>query len=82
MIGLNVSDLVPETVSAWIVNHKLALAMTACHLSLEGLNHVLLQLLTSNTSWRRSGWRAEMKHSVAREKLAGQVFRNLDIFRN
>ena len=74
MIGLNVSDLVPETVSAWIVNHKLALAMTACHLSLEGLNHVLLQLLTSNTSWRRSGWRAEMKHSVAREKLAGQAF--------
>ena len=55
MIGLNVSDLVPETVSAWIVNHKLALAMTACHLSLEGLNHVLLQLLTSNTSWRHSG---------------------------
>ena len=74
MIGLNVSDLVPETVSAWIVNHKLALAMTACHLSLEGLNHVLLQLLPSNTSWRRSGWRAEMKHSVAREKLAGQAF--------
>ena len=32
------------------VNHKLALAMGACHLPLQGLNCVLLQLLTSNTS--------------------------------
>ena len=31
------------------VNHKLALAMGACHLPLQGLNHVPLKLLTSNT---------------------------------
>ena len=35
-----------------IDNHKLALAMGACHLTLQGLNHVLLLLLTSNTPWR------------------------------
>ena len=31
------------------VNHKLALAMGACHLPLQELNHVLLQLLGSST---------------------------------
>ena len=36
--------------------------MGACHLPLQGLNHVLRQLLTSNTPWRSSGWRAEMRH--------------------
>ena len=45
-----------------------------CHPSLQGLNHVLLQLLTFN-SRRSSGWRGEMRHSVLWEKLAEQVFR-------
>ena len=36
------------------VDHKLAFAMGACHLPLQGLNHVLLELVTSNTSWRSS----------------------------
>ena len=31
------------------VNYKLALTMGACHLPLQGLNHVLLQLLTFST---------------------------------
>ena len=31
------------------VSHKLALAVDTCHLPLQGLNHVLLQLLTFNT---------------------------------
>ena len=43
------------------VNHKLVLAVVACLLSLQGLIHVLLQLLTSNTPWRSWGWRAEMR---------------------
>ena len=30
------------------VNYKLALAMGACHLPLQGLGHVLLQLLIFN----------------------------------
>ena len=30
------------------VNHKLALAMSVYYLPLQGLNHVLLQLLTFN----------------------------------
>ena len=43
------------------------LAIGACHLPLQGLNHVLPQLLTFNTSWWSSGWRAEMRHSVLQE---------------
>ena len=31
------------------VNYKLALAIGTCHLPLQGLNQVLLQLLTFNT---------------------------------
>ena len=36
------------------VSHKRALVAVACHLSLQGLNYVPLQLLTSNTPWRNS----------------------------
>ena len=49
------------------VNHQLAVAMVACLLSLQGLNHVLLQLLISNTPWRTWGWRKEMRRSVLQE---------------
>ena len=41
---------------------------------LQGLSHMLLQLLTFNTLWRSSGWRAEMRLG-APGKPAGQVFR-------
>ena len=34
------------------VNYQLALAMGTCHLSLQGLNQVLLQMLTFNTPWK------------------------------
>ena len=34
------------------VNYKLAPAMGNCHLPLQGLNHVLLQLLIANTPWK------------------------------
>ena len=37
--------------------------MGACHPPLQGLNHVLLPLLTFNSLWRSSAWRAEMSHS-------------------
>ena len=49
-----------------LVDYKLALALGACHLPLQGLHHVLLQLLTFNTSWRSSEWRAEIRQSVLR----------------
>ena len=35
-------------------NNKLALAVGTCHLLLQGLNHMLLQLLTLSTHWRES----------------------------
>ena len=57
------------------VNYELALTIGTCHLSLQGLNQVLLQLLIFNTPESSSGWRAEMRHSVLWEKLAEQVFR-------
>lgn len=44
------------------INQKLALATGACRLPLQGLSHGLLQLLTSNTPWRSSGWKAEIRH--------------------
>ena len=62
------------------VNYKLALVMSTCHLPLQGLNHVLLQLLTFNTPGRSPQWKWGVLCS--REKLAGQVFRQLDIFRS
>ena len=56
------------------VNYKWALAMGTCHLPLQGLNHMLLQLLIATLAERSSGWRAEMRHSVFGEKLAEHVF--------
>ena len=49
---------------AWIfdVNYKLALTLGTCHLLLQWLNHVLLQLFTFNTHWREFRWRAKMRH--------------------
>ena len=51
------------------------LQIVTCHLPPQGLNNVLLQLLTFNTPERSSGWRAEMSYSVLGRKLVGQVFR-------
>ena len=59
--------------SAWSlrsVNDKLALAMSTCHLPLQGLNQVLLQILSFNPPERSSAWRAEMGHSLLWENLA------------
>ena len=38
----------PSRQQVYKVNYTLALAMGACHLPLQGLNHVLLQLLVFN----------------------------------
>ena len=57
------------------INYKLVLAMGTCHVPLQGLNHVLLQLQIFTTLERSLGLRTEMRHSVLREKLARQVFR-------
>ena len=43
------------------VNFKLALATGTCHLSLQGLKHVLLQLLVFNT---REEFRAESRNEA------------------
>ena len=43
-----------DTPAFMVVSYKLALAVGACRLRLQGLNHVLLQLLTFNTHWRSS----------------------------
>ena len=62
------------------VIYKLALAMGAWHLPRweclppQGLNHVLLQLLTSNTFWRSSEWRAGMTCSVRWENWQDRSF--------
>ena len=57
-----------------LLSHKLVLAMSACHLPLQGLNHVLLQLLTSNTPLKV--FREEIRNeALSPRKLAGQVFK-------
>ena len=43
------------------VNYKLALAISTCHLPLQGLNHVLLQLLICNTPWKEFGLESRNK---------------------
>ena len=44
-------------------------------LPLQGLNHVLLQMLTFNTPESSSMWRSGTSHSIPWEKLAEQAFR-------
>ena len=64
------------------INYKSALAVGTCHLLLQGLNQVLLQLLTSTTSWKE--FRVEIRNEAlcAWGKLAEQVFRELDILQS
>ena len=49
----------------------MALATGTCHLPLQGLNHVLPQLLTFNPPEGSSGWRAEKRHAVVRWVAGG-----------
>ena len=58
---------VPCGYKSWTWLKRLSTHMGTCHLPLQGLNYVLLQLPTSNIPWRSSGWRAEMRHSVLQE---------------
>ena len=56
--SLRVPSLMPRSVRApldilTIVNYKLALSIGTCHLPLQGLNRVLLQLLAFNTPLKR-----------------------------
>ena len=61
---------------------KCQLQMGTCHLPLQGLSWAAATDDLQHPPERTSGWRAEMRHSVFREKLAGQVFRELDILRS
>ena len=63
------------------MTHKRTLATGTCHLPLQSLNHVILQLLTFSTPAKSSLWRAEMRPFMLWKKLAGLVVRELDIFR-
>ena len=63
--------------SQMTINYKLAFAKSICHLLLQRLNPVLLQLLTLNMPWRQ--FRVESEAFCAPEKLGN---RSLDIFRN
>ena len=56
---------------------RLTISATNCHLPLQGLNHMLVQLLIFNNLWKELGLSAEMRHSVLWEKLVGQVFRKI-----
>ena len=51
-----------------------------CHLPLQGLNHVLLQLLVFNTSWKEFRVKSIMRHSVLWENW--QIGLQTDIFRS
>ena len=80
--------LLLHVVRASPLEHKIALITTlnkslcqlqigTCHLPLQGLNHVLLQLLTFNNTWKelRAESRNEASCSLPWTPLAGQVFR-------
>ena len=53
-----------------------------CHPPLQGLNQVLLKMLTFNTPWRELRLESGKKALWALGKLAGRVFRELDLFRS
>ena len=64
-----------------IINYNLALAVGTCHLPLQGLNQVVLQLLTFNTLWK------ELRIESGNEALSarGKTVRaglQIDMFRN
>ena len=64
------------------INYKFAPARGICCPPLQGLNHVLLQLLTFNTPKGVQGGEQEGGALCPGENLAGQVLRLSDIFRN
>ena len=71
------NKLVPaKSICQWLNNHK-----NICHLPLQRLNSVLLQLPTFNTAWGEFMVESEAFFCVPR-KLVEQIFRQLDIFRN
>ena len=47
-----------------------------CHLPLQGLNHMLLQLLTANIPWREFRVDSRKEALCAWEKLTGHAFRD------
>ena len=63
------------------VDYKLGPAVGRCHLPLQGLGRVLLQLLTFNTPWKEFRVKSRNEAVCAPGKLVGQVFQQLDIIR-
>ena len=57
------------------------LQISTCHLFLQGLNHELQHLLTSNTRWKDFWVESRNEALCALGKLAEQVFREFNIFR-
>ena len=55
--------------------------MDTCYPGVQGLNQMLLQLLTFNTPGKEFRVESRLEASLLREKLAEQVFRQLDILR-
>ena len=61
------------------VNYKLAFSIGTCHLPLQGLNHVLLQLLTFNTPLKE--FRVESRTEADTEALGKTGRTGLQIVR-
>ena len=60
------------------VDYKLAFATGTCHIPLQGLKQVLLQLLIFNTSWKEFKVKSRMSHSVEENLRTGlQIVRYL-----
>ena len=76
--GLKFSAMFEEA----CVNYTLALATGTCHGPQQDLQHVKLQLLTLNTPWKELRAVCTQEAPVLRERRAGQVFRELDVFRS
>ena len=64
-----------------IINYNLALAVGTCHLPLQGLNQVVLQLLTFNTLWKEFRVESGNEALSARGKTV-RAGLQIDMFRN
>ena len=72
----------PQTNPIWLCLLHISIAVDTCPPPPQEFSRVLLQLLTFSTPWKVLRAESRQEASVFWDRLAGQVFRWLDIFRS
>ena len=72
----------PQTNPIWLCQLLISIAVDTCPPPPQEFSRVLLQLLTFSTPWKVLRAESRQEASVFWDRLAGKVFRWLDIFRS